>query len=67
MYKFFLEWKNIKHQKIFITLIYNILKCHLKSFKHFYVSISKIMCTFALPNSRKNEENIPTITQKKSK
>jgi hypothetical protein len=39
----------------------------LKSFKHFYVSMSKIMCTFALPNLSKNEENISTITQKKSK
>lgn len=52
---------------IFITLIYSALQLILKSFKHFYVSIWKNLCTFALPNLSKNEENISTITQKKSK
>ncbi len=38
-----------------------------KSFKHFFVAILFFLCTFATPKREKNEENIPTITQKKSK
>jgi len=37
-----------------------------KVFNIFY-AISFFLCTFAFPNLSKNEENISTITQKKSK
>jgi len=67
MYKFFLKWKNNNSKIIFLVLYFNDLCIKQKSFKHFYVSISIFLCTFALPNLSKNEENISTITQKKSK
>ena len=54
--------------KLIITqLNISTLNVKIKSFKHFYVSISNILCTFATPKLSKNEENISTITQKKSK
>jgi len=57
--------KNIK-LILYISYYQQLLKPD-KSFKHFFVAISFFLCTFATPKSRKNEENIPTITQKKSK
>ncbi len=67
MYKFFLIQKNNNIKLIIIHLNISTLNVEIKSFKHFYVSISNILCTFATPKLSKNEENISTITQKKSK
>ena len=65
-YAFFLNWRK---NKLFIThtpMIINDVVINFTYLFHFFLANQKKVRTFATPKLKKNEENISTITQKKS-